>query len=117
MRNKIENIKKRLDSPISGGRIELESGLIILKKNSNEYEIYHNSFVRGGTYPICTIQNDEEFLHILKLDQKYMEARKELEEKGYKPMGRGLYFLKSKDGNVIRNENNQIIEATLRWGE
>lgn len=110
MKNRIKKIKEELESPWSGGRIDLEGELRIIKKQySKKYDVYHNSYIKGGDCEIMTITNDEEFELILEKHQKYLEYKKELEINGYKHMGKGTYFGTDKKGNRI--------EATLYWGK
>ena len=111
---KADEIKQKLDDPISGGRIDLGSGLMIFRVQRT-YTIYHGSHVRGGAYPILEFCNNQEFENILAADQRYMEKKKRLEDKGYHNMGKGLYFLKDKQGKVVRDNDGRIIETTLRW--
>jgi hypothetical protein len=105
-----EEIIKELQSDFSGGRIELEGGLLIIEKMyTDKYEIYHNSYIRGGNCLMYTI-SENEFEIVLQKHQEYLNYRKEIESKGYKLMGKNL-FLKE------RNEKNEIKEAHLEWGK
>ena len=105
----IEEIKKDLESDFSGGRIEIEGGLRITKEEySDQYEVYHNSYVRGGNYAITTIKDDEGFEEILQKHEEYLENKKELEDQGYELMGKDLYF---------KDDKEEKLEAHLQWGE
>ena len=107
-------IKEKLDNKSSGGEVNLESGLMIIRVQKT-YTIYHGSHVRGGAYPILEFCNNREFEMVLEADQRYMEKKKRLEDKGYSYVGKGLYFLRDKQGKVVRDNDGRIVETTLRW--
>ena len=113
MKVTLTEIKTKLGSPSYGGRIEIEGDLIIRKIDySKKFVISHPAAIQDE---IATIQTDEEFERILQKHRKYMEAKKELENKEYENMGHGLYFLKDKNGKTMRDKENNITKETLYW--
>jgi len=113
MKVTLSEIKTKLESPSYGGSIEIEGGLGIRKIDYEDKFVISHSANIGRE--IATIQTDEEFQVILEKHQKYIEAKKELESKGYENMGHGTFFLKGVDGKTMRDEENCIIEKTLYW--
>jgi hypothetical protein len=110
----ITEIKSKIKSPSSGGSIRIEGELGIRKiQYSDKYIVSHPAYIGDE---IATIQTDMEFETILQKHQKYLDMKKELENQGYFNMGHGLYFLKDKDGNTIRDIENNIVTKSLYWG-
>ena len=76
-----EKIVKKADDKMSGGRVELEGGLLIIKKGRDSYEIYHPSYVRGGNYTMMTIKKDK-LGKLIDMNEKYLQKKQNIENLG-----------------------------------